>query len=282
MRVKASNQFDQGLSVSVALALSVTVMLLFYGGICDGGTSSPSDPPVLPPTPDQILVELRATRDISPDKLYDAFAVGGIKRQLEISFSYASQTVRARQSAEKLLQGATVNITADFRETYYTLKVESPTSYPYFMISAFQLLVNNNPTFVLGYTPVGNHPGDTRDPGQDSRDSIMFSILHYHEIETIVSLNNNTDWWSAVAVHELGHQRASLTHPKGPDSNPLHHYSEFTSYGKFCVMHLTAQMDEQALPVMLRNRAFCGRSQDYTSQPRTNSCIRFLYESGEM
>lgn len=214
---------------------------------------------------------------------YDAFYRGSIKGQLERSFSKAELTIETQKAPIKTVVNATINVTVGFMSIYTDLKSLSQDNYPYLIVSAKEVLISGAPRTDLGFTWVDEFPAPPA-PGESGSDSILFSALQYDEIERAISYdNNNFGYWSYVAVHELGHQRASLRHFHGPFSDLSYHYSEgIAGSGLTCVMHLTTDFVASGnRRVAIAECAFCGRRSDYEDEPRTNSCIRFLYESGE-
>jgi hypothetical protein len=78
-----------------------------------------------------------------------------------------------------------------------------------------------------------------------------------------------------VAVHEMGHQRAALTHPHERFED---HWPEGNTTGYACVMHLmTPGMTSGQVEAILANFQFCGYLSDH---PNVRSCVRFNYERG--
>jgi hypothetical protein len=131
----------------------------------------------------------------------------------------------------------------------------------------------------LGGTLAVTPPGFGVLPGHDSRPNRPMSVILYDRLAAYVAEDNDLRKWSKVVIHEMGHQRACLQ-----EYSTTYHLPETDPAGYRCVMHQFTQVanDPAQFEAVLEGLCFCGHWKgDYVYTPRTESCIRYLYQRSE-
>jgi hypothetical protein len=188
----------------------------------------------------------------------------GAQDCLATAFSDVGQTVSIK--ARNL---DTANTVWDYEEidTLYA-HYKKDNSCRYWLLSVQGIRRNGVLEDALGLTPMENNPG------HDGRNSQPLSILMYDNILRFAGVDPRQRWWASAVVHEMGHQRAALTHPEDFSGD---HQGINSNH---CVMHLmNDQMTEEQKNGILNDHSFCGKISDFDNG--VWSCSRYLIQRGQ-
>jgi hypothetical protein len=202
---------------------------------------------------------------------YDALSQTGVRARVKSAFGDAGQNVYYRTSDPLDTTNAIWNY--DHIHILYSHYKKDP-DYRYWLVSVKGLVYQGVLSDKLGYTPV------TNSPGHDCIPSEPHSIVMYENIDRTAATNDDWQWWPTTVIHEMGHQRAALTHPEDWFGD---HWPDTYPTGYNCVMHLMKRDTGEELPAeqvkaILDACKFCGYPSDYNNGEK--SCVRFNYQRG--
>ena len=193
-----------------------------------------------------------------------------VLNDLATTFSETLNTLKV--SVWPLVDAPTVWDYYHLGEMYDAWKTHS--TYRYWLVSVKHCTnVQGDNGGTLAFTPMGGNPR-----GYDSREKAMSVVLFDRMATYVAEKDSNQRIWSAVVIHEMGHQRTSLREYDNtyhlPETDP-----SGSGYG--CIMHQFTQVsDDDQFKAVLERLSFCGGDKwDYVNHEET--CRRYLYQRSE-